>query len=145
MGNNNLISELSDLSNSSKQRTARFVYFVLVILLYIYIMVRLKAYFTFSILKRFCFITYLNFYINFAYYFYALLLQTSLRNNLLNLNLLRGVFKFCYSCSFTVAVLYWSALAINPNLTPKKERGLPFDLEFFIHGGVFLLNLWNMC
>jgi hypothetical protein len=137
------ISELSFHAGLSKRNTRIFYYCILVIThLYMEFWSRSIFHTHFSYFKHLCFLTNISFYLNLIYYSYVLIMHVPYGNKFKNFKFLSAYFKFCYSISFVVFVLYWGFVITDPSLLlpDHKDRLAPFILDFFLHGMNFILN-----
>src|SRR5690349_12412826 len=103
-------------TTESDNRKIRFGYYLVIVLLHWYMMRWLQAIIKMPFSQEISYLTHISFYINFVYYIYVLLLHTSLNNKIKHANFLRGLFKFGYSLSFSVFVLYWALILVDPKL-----------------------------
>lgn len=80
------------------------------------------------------FLSNISVYHNILYYIYSLGI---LLNFKFLLDFKKIYFKVCFILTFTVSIVYW----IMVILFPETRLKLPYILDFFIHGGTFIINL----
>lgn len=92
-----------------------------------------------SIISRLVFLTMISLFINWFYYFLRLL--THLEIKLIEEIKERRIFKFGFSLSFLVVVMYWGMIISDPQTLYKAEASIPIVLDLMLHGCNFLFNL----
>lgn len=135
-----IVTDFAEATGLYKRKT-RFVYYLLVVSVHIYMQMWSRQIFPVPITRHLCYLTNMSFYLNFIYYTYVFLLHTPIRERIKNYNLLKGISKFAYTLSFVVFVLYWGMIIADPTLLMKKGRIIPFGLDLFLHGANYGLNL----
>jgi len=92
-----------------------------------------------SIINRLVFLTMISLFLNWIYYFIRFLTHLDLK--LLHDIKERRMFKFSFSLSFLVVVLYWGMILADPSTLLKSESKIPIVLDLLLHGCNFLINL----
>lgn len=136
------ISELSYSIGLSK-RTTRIFYYCLIVIIHLYMHLWLINVFPeTSLFRRMCYLTNISFYLNLIYYSYVLIMHVPYGNRFKHFTFLQAFFKFCYSISFVVFILYWGMIFSDPSLliSNTDRKMLPLILDLFLHGANFILN-----
>lgn len=118
----------------------RIIYYLCVVLAHFYFNHWVVELFNTPILIRLCYLTNLSFFINMIYYI-IILIEHILQRRIVTKSFINSYFKFAYSISFVVFVLYWAMITINPSLLAKDGKFLPIILDLFLHGANYVLNL----
>lgn len=135
-----IVEDFSEAAGLQK-RSIRFTYYLILVLIHTYFMHWSYVLFPVSIFVKLCYLTNISFYTNFVYYIYIFLLHTPLQKYIKNITFLRGLFKFAYTLSFVVFILYWGMILANPNLLKRHDYSIPLTFDFFLHGANFIFNL----
>lgn len=96
-----------------------------------------------SFINRLLFLTNISFNINWFYYLTRFLKGTPVFNSVSNLieeNSLKRLFRFSFSLSFVILILYWGMKLADPKLLFKSGKVIPLYLDLILHGGNFVLN-----
>ncbi len=92
-----------------------------------------------SLISRLLFLTMISLFLNWFYYFLRFLTHLNLK--IFHEIKERRIFKFSFSLSFLVSVMYWGMIIMEPKTLLKSENKLPIILDLLLHGFNFVLNL----
>lgn len=84
-------------------------------------------------LKTFLFLTKINFFLNFFYFFYTGLIVIYILKEKYDEKLTNSIFKFSFCLSVAVLILYWTIVFCAPQLMGNAPT--PLALDLFLHGG----------
>lgn len=115
-------------------------YYLVLTALHVYMYNWLEIIFPARFLTRLAYLTMLSFFCNLLYYTWMLLVNLNIKQ-LHNRNLEVKLFRFNFSLSFVVFILYWGVIIANPSLLYKQGHRIPLILDLFLHGANFVLNL----
>ena len=88
------------------------------------------------------FLTMLSLFANLGYF--AMRLLNQMKNNSVKEVNQRRFFRFSFSLSFLVFIMYWGMILTDPKILMKTGRNpIPFVLDILIHGFNFILNLFE--
>ena len=138
-------NEKDEMSLKKKLRKELILHFIIMIILFIICMwdrsVNIPKF-----PKNFLFLTQICLYSNMIYYFlyiYYIIKEPEAINEKQKLLLL---FNFNFCVSFVVFVMYWSMIFLDKTTLYKKDNiiTVPTFLNILLHGGVFIVNLFEL-
>ena len=94
--------------------------------------------------KNFLFLTQIDLYINMIYYFQYLYYNFKKQKE--NKEKIHLLFNFNFCLSLVVFIMYWAMFILDRETLYKKNSKniAPFSLNILLHGGVFIVNLFEI-
>jgi hypothetical protein len=85
-------------------------------------------------------LSFFSYYINIFYYYIAFISDLQFTKSL-SKESLNQLLNFCFNISFTASLIYWSMYSMDNWNNLEKY---PPVLNFFLHGGIFILNVLEL-
>lgn len=123
----------------SKSDKRKMLIYLLITLLNTIEYIWISSIFPGSIISRLVFLTMISLFINWFYYLIRFLYHFDIK--LIHEIKERRIFKFGFSLSFLVVIMYWGMIIADPATLLKAENKIPIILDLLLHGCNFILNL----
>lgn len=116
-------------------------YYLMVSILHLYMMYWIRSVIKSPWFIHLSFLTILSFNLNLFYFITSTILSNLRKTHILYSNKFNGLFKFNFSLSLVVCLMYWGMVVSSPELLFKSNFRVPLVLDIFLHGGTFFVNL----
>jgi hypothetical protein len=136
------MENLPDIGRDLRKGRKRAIYYIIISFIHFFMHYWSTNIFPNSGFKRFLYLTNMSFYLNMIYYVWMLLTDHGLFHNskLFSKDTEAAYFKFSYSLSFVVFLMYWG-MVIFSNALINAGNPLPIVFDLFMHGANYVLNL----
>jgi hypothetical protein len=129
-------------NNQNKNQYFKIFYYISVSMITIYEYNWLNIVFpNIPFYKNILFLTIFSLFCNLFFYIIKSLMH--FKDNILSGNQEKNFFRFIFCLSFLVFVLYWGMILSNRDGVIPQGVFIPPILDFLIHGGNFLINLFT--